>query len=110
MTDSLQTASAIARRVRDEGGRAIIVGGWVRDRIMGRRCKDVDLEVYGVHADALRGLLREFGSVNTVGESFTVYKVADVDVALPRRESKIGRSTKPHAAATSPSMRSRGIP
>ena len=72
MTHTLDTAIAIARRVRDAGGRAVIVGGWVRDRIMGRPCKDVDLEVYGVGAEALRGLLREFGSVNTVGESFTV--------------------------------------
>jgi tRNA nucleotidyltransferase (CCA-adding enzyme) len=61
---------------------------------MGRPCKDVDLEVSGVPADALRHLLGEFGSVNTVGESFTVYKVGDVDVALPRRESKTGRGHK----------------
>lgn len=94
MTDSLQTAVAIARRVRIASGRAVIVGGWVRDRIMGQPCKDVDLEVYGVPADALRHLLGEFGSVNTVGESFTVYKVGDVDVALPRRESKTGRGHK----------------
>jgi tRNA nucleotidyltransferase (CCA-adding enzyme) len=94
VTDTLDTAVAIARRARDAGGRALIVGGWVRDRIMGRPCKDVDLEVYGVGADSLRELLREFGSVNIVGESFTVYKVADVDVALPRRESKTGRGHK----------------
>ncbi len=104
MTDRLQTASAIARRVRDAGGRAVIVGGWVRDRIMGRPCKDVDLEVYGVHADALRPLLLEFGSVNTVGESFTVYKVADVDVALPRRESKTGRGHKAFAITGDPDL------
>lgn len=104
MTDSLQTAVAIARRVRDAGGRAVIVGGWVRDRIMGRPCKDVDLEVYGVHADLLRSLLSESGSVNTVGESFTVYKVADVDVALPRRESKTGRGHKAFAVTGDPDL------
>lgn len=58
---------------------------------MRRICKDLDLEVYGLPADRLKSLLAEFGSVNTVGESFTVYKVADVDVALPRRESRTGR-------------------
>jgi tRNA nucleotidyltransferase (CCA-adding enzyme) len=88
---SLATAVAIARRVRDAGGRALIVGGWVRDRLLGRPSKDVDIEVYGVPAEALRQLLSDFGSVNTVGESFTVYKVAGIDVALPRRESKTGR-------------------
>jgi tRNA nucleotidyltransferase (CCA-adding enzyme) len=88
---SLEVAVAIARSVRDAGGRALIVGGWVRDRLMGRTSKDVDLEVYGVPAPRLRELLAAFGSVNAVGESFTVYKVAGIDVALPRRESKIGR-------------------
>jgi tRNA nucleotidyltransferase (CCA-adding enzyme) len=82
---------AIARRVREAGGRALIVGGWVRDRLMSRTCKDLDLEVYGLPADRLKSLLTEFGNVNTVGESFTVYKVADIDVALPRRESRTGR-------------------
>jgi tRNA nucleotidyltransferase (CCA-adding enzyme) len=94
VTGSLDTAIRIAERVSEGGGRALIVGGWVRDRIMGRPCKDVDLEVYGLEASRLRALLAEFGSVNTVGESFTVYKVADVDVALPRRESRTGRGHK----------------
>jgi len=94
VTESLDTAIRIAERVSEAGGRALIVGGWVRDRIMGRPCKDVDLEVYGLEASRLRELLAEFGSVNTVGESFTVYKVADVDVALPRRESRKGRGHK----------------
>jgi tRNA nucleotidyltransferase (CCA-adding enzyme) len=88
---SFDLALAIADRVHDAGGRALIVGGWVRDRLMGRKCKDLDVEVYGLAADRLKALLAAFGNVNTVGESFTVYKVGDVDVALPRRESRIGR-------------------
>ena len=84
----------IARAVQAAGGRALIVGGWVRDRLLGRSAKDLDIEVFGIAADALRGLLERFGRVDTVGESFTVYKVADLDVSLPRRESKIGRGHK----------------
>jgi tRNA nucleotidyltransferase (CCA-adding enzyme) len=91
LSSELDTALAIARSVRDAGGRALIVGGWVRDRLLGRDAKDIDLEVYGLSADRLKNLLAPFGSVNTVGESFTVYKVADLDVSLPRRESKVGR-------------------
>ena len=87
----LELPLAIARAIRDAGGRALIVGGWVRDRLMGHPSKDVDLEVYGIDAARLRALLSGFGSVNAVGESFTVYKVRDIDVALPRRESKVGR-------------------
>ena len=84
----------IARAVQAAGGRALIVGGWVRDRLMSRESKDIDLEVYGLPADRLRDLLGRFGPVNAVGESFTVFKVAGVDVALPRRESKVGRGHK----------------
>jgi tRNA nucleotidyltransferase (CCA-adding enzyme) len=91
VSSELDTALAIARSVRDAGGRALIVGGWVRDRLLGRDAKDIDLEVYGLTADRLKDVLAPFGSVNTVGESFTVYKVADLDVSLPRRESKVGR-------------------
>src|SRR5919107_898782 len=97
MNTPLETATAIARAVRAAGGRALIVGGWVRDRLLARPSKDIDIEVFGVEADALRALLSTFGSVNTVGESFTVYKVGlalsersepneDIDVSIPRRE------------------------
>jgi tRNA nucleotidyltransferase (CCA-adding enzyme) len=84
-------ATHIARLVHAHGGRALIVGGWVRDRLLGRASKDIDLEVYGLSPEPLRTLLEGVGRVNTVGESFTVYKVGGVDVALPRRESKVGR-------------------
>lgn len=95
---------AIARAVRDAGGRALIVGGWVRDRLMRRPSKDIDIEVYGLEADRLRGLLAAFGPVNTVGESFTVFKVNDVDVSLPRRESRTGRGHKGFAVQGVPDL------
>ena len=98
------TAEAIAREVHSAGGRALIVGGWVRDRLLGLDSKDVDVEVFGVDAESLKPLLRRFGAVNTVGESFTVYKVADLDVSLPRRESKVGRGHKAFAVTGDPSL------
>jgi tRNA nucleotidyltransferase (CCA-adding enzyme) len=101
---SVETAAAIARAVRDEGGRALIVGGWVRDRLLGIASKDVDLEVYGLQPERLRALLQRFGSVNTVGESFTVYKVGEVDVALPRRDSKVGAGHRGFEVAGDPFM------
>src|SRR5439155_2653618 len=90
MTPPLERATAIALAVRDAGGRALIVGGWVRDRLMGRDSRDVDIEVYGLLPDRLRRLLESLGRVETVGESSQVYKAGDIDVSLPRRESKSG--------------------
>jgi tRNA nucleotidyltransferase (CCA-adding enzyme) len=101
---ALDLAVAIAQRVRNAGGRALIVGGWVRDQLMSRPSKDLDLEVYGLPADRLKDLLGAFGTVNTVGESFTVYKVAGVDVSLPRRESRTGRGHKSFAVIGDPSL------
>ena len=75
-----------------DGGRAMLVGGCVRDRLMGIEPKDWDLEIYGIEPVRLREILNGFGEVNAVGEAFTVYKVGlDLDVSLPRRERKTGR-------------------
>ena len=101
---TLEAARAVARAVDAAGGRALMVGGWVRDRLLGRGAKDIDLEVYGLDAARLKTLLAGFGSVNTVGESFTVYKVAGLDVSLPRRESKVGRGHKGFEVTGDPSL------
>ena len=59
---------------------------------MGLEPKDWDLEVYELPPQTIRQILDEFGSVNVVGEAFTVYKIgADLDVSLPRRDRKSGR-------------------
>ena len=94
----------MATAVRAAGGRALIVGGWVRDRLMGRESKDVDLEVYGIDALRLRQLLESFGRVDLVGESFQVYKCGDLDVSLPRRESKSGRGHRAFEVTGDPAM------
>jgi tRNA nucleotidyltransferase (CCA-adding enzyme) len=108
----LDLARAIAAAVRDAGGRALVVGGWVRDRLRGHPSKDIDLEVFGVPQERLAELLRPFGRVEAVGHSFPVYKVialgtgadAAIDVALPRRESKAGRGHKGFQVVGNPSM------
>jgi tRNA nucleotidyltransferase (CCA-adding enzyme) len=65
----------------------------------GPKPKDIDMEVFGIPAGQLPGLLAALGRVEAVGQSFPVYKVvgADgvaIDVALPRRESRRGRGHK----------------
>ncbi|HEV2903430.1 MAG TPA: hypothetical protein VGW32_00180, partial [Pyrinomonadaceae bacterium] len=95
----------IARAVSAEGGRALLVGGCVRDELMGQQPKDWDLEVYGIQPARLRELLDQFGSVNVVGEAFTVYKLGShLDVSVPRRERKIGRGHRGFFIEGDPSM------
>jgi tRNA nucleotidyltransferase (CCA-adding enzyme) len=94
----------IAREAGRLGGRALIVGGWARDRLLGRASKDIDLEVFGIPPDRLRALLMRFGPVNAVGESFTVYKVGGIDVSLPRRDSKTGQGHRGFTVEGDPTM------
>jgi len=95
----------LARAVRGVGGRALMVGGCVRDRLMGRGAKDWDVEVYGVEPAVLRELLDRMGRVNVVGEAFTVYKLGrDLDVSLPRRERKAGRGHRAFVIEGDPAM------
>jgi tRNA nucleotidyltransferase (CCA-adding enzyme) len=102
--DPLDLTRALAEAARARGGRAVIVGGWVRDRLLGIVSKDVDVEVFGVEEGELARLLAAFGRVEPVGQSFPVYKVGTIDVALPRRESKSGRGHKGFIVIGDPTM------
>jgi tRNA nucleotidyltransferase (CCA-adding enzyme) len=95
----------LAEKISANGGRAMLVGGCVRDELMGVEPKDWDLEIYGIEPQKLRGILETFGEVNAVGEAFTVYKIGQyLDVALPRREKKIGRGHKGFVVEGDPNM------
>jgi tRNA nucleotidyltransferase (CCA-adding enzyme) len=95
----------LALTVRDAGGRALLVGGCVRDMLMGVQAKDWDLEVYNLDPAKLRELLDRFGSVNVVGEAFTVYKLGhNIDVSIPRRERKAGRGHRAFVIEGDPTM------
>ncbi len=105
MSDELLgRARDIAQAVRDASGRALIVGGWTRDRLIGRTSKDLDIEVFGLEAAPLRRLLARLGRVESVGESFQVYKIGEIDVSLPRRESKAGRGHRGFDVHGDPTM------
>lgn len=94
----LDKAQQVARAARDAGGRALLVGGYVRDALLNLPPKDADIEVYGIEAGALKTLLRRLGRVGCVGESFRVYKLSwhiegerhELDISLPRRDRKTG--------------------
>ena len=96
---------SLCKAIHDAGGRALLVGGCVRDALMGAQPKDWDLEVYNLDAVRLREVLDQFGPVNVVGESFTVYKLGQhLDVSIPRRERKTGRGHKGFVIEGDPSM------
>lgn len=91
-------------------GRPRLVGGGVRDWLLGSEPKDFDLEVRGVDFETLRRTLAPFGATDVVGRSFGVIKVrsaasgAEYDFSLPRRESKTGAGHRGFVIAPDPEL------
>lgn len=86
-----QLAMRVATAVAEHGGRAYLVGGCVRDMLMGIEPKDMDIEVYNIQPDDLERLLSKFGKVNLVGKQFAVYKLGLLDISIPRTERLTGK-------------------
>jgi tRNA nucleotidyltransferase (CCA-adding enzyme) len=118
----------LALAVREAGGRAWLVGGFVRETLRRRLAGDpglpketeYDFEVYRLAPERLVQVLRRLGAVNLVGESFAVYKVSQhrrrgapepsgaplpvIDVSLPRRDQRVGRGHKGFAVEGDPEL------
>ena len=82
-------------------GKLFIVGGSVRDAYRGENIKDIDLIVEGLSMEQIKSILIPFGRVDIVGESFAVIKFRpkgydgeDFDIAVPRKDRKIGDGHK----------------
>ena len=91
MTD-LEMAREIALLVQAAGGHAYFVGGYVRDLLLGRKNKDIDIEVHGITPEALTGILSTLGEMTAFGESFGIFGLrhSSLDIAMPRSERAVG--------------------
>jgi len=80
---------SIVAAIHQHKGRALLVGGAVRDMVMGLPIKDVDIEIYGLLQEQLESVLEQFGPVSLVGKAFGVLRIhgLDVDWSLPRADS-----------------------
>lgn len=106
--DTMSAVRDVAGIIRCAGGRALLVGGCVRDSLLPAPTpsKDFDLEVYGFSHDNLERVLASHFDIDFVGRSFGVFKLHhyDIDVALPRRETKLGLGHKSFSIQPDPSM------
>lgn len=97
LADSGAKALGFAFAKKFPKGQIYLVGGMVRDLLLGRETKDIDLVVAGVPAKPLQAFLKTKGSVNLVGKTFGVFKFVPkgrtqpaIDIALPRTEHAFG--------------------
>ena len=91
--DAIEANPQAQQILQDLGqeGTPYVVGGGVRDILIGKPSKDIDIEVHGVPMDKLGQLMEKHGGKpEQVGKQFGVFKVGDVDVSLPRTETKTG--------------------
>jgi tRNA nucleotidyltransferase (CCA-adding enzyme) len=96
--------AAVARVARPR-----LVGGCVRDWLLGLTATNFDVEVAGIGFDGLHRVLAPFGATDVVGRSFGVIKVrgpagSEYDFSLPRRESKTGAGHRGFAVLPDPAL------
>ncbi|KQW05329.1 hypothetical protein ASC66_09870 [Leifsonia sp. Root4] len=92
-------AIAVVEAIAAAGGRPLVVGGSVRDALLDRRGKDVDLEVHGHTSVAeVTGRLSVLGHVDHRGQAFGVLAIKvdgqDFDISFPRRDSIAGAGAR----------------
>lgn len=106
--DVPKTVGQVASAIAAAGGRALLIGGAVRDKLMNKTPKDFDIEVYGMDSDKLESELGKLGQVDAVGKAFGVLKIVigdeDFDISIPRREVKTGPGHKDYDIVPDPTM------
>lgn len=106
---------SVIDRLLDAGLNPLVAGGAVRDAIMGKQPKDFDIEVHGAKSfDELRSTLKGLGPLNITGRDFGVMKLRvklpdgklseEIDLALPRRDSKTGSGHTGFTVEVDPEM------
>jgi len=99
-------AITIAQKLMQAGARCYLVGGAVRDRLLGIYTTDIDIEVYGLTYDQIAEIISPIVRVDLVGKQFGVLKVYghNIDIALPRIEKNIGVGHKDFEVLVDPNL------
>ncbi len=99
-----EVQAIVAELIRN-GARVYLVGGFVRDFLLGEDSDDYDLEVYNLSYEKVQKILKKFGPVSVIGH-FGALKIKDLnlEITLPRSESKIGHTHQDFAITVDPQM------
>lgn len=98
----------VAERARAAGGRALVVGGAVRDHLLGLQPADFDIEVAGVDPARVLAFADGLGEVRDVGKTFGVLECrmesGILHISVPRRDSKIAPGHQGFLVGADPAM------
>ena len=91
--ETFEKACDICQAMNEAGGKGLVVGGAVRDEILGVASKDFDLEIYGLEPEVIEKIVQRFGKVKDVGKSFGILNLVTetgigIDISLPRTDSR----------------------
>ena len=81
----------IAKKIRKKAGTLYMVGGAVRDKMLGLEPKDYDYCVTGISQEEF---MKIFPNAVLRGKSFPVFDIEGVEIALARKERKIEEGHK----------------
>ena len=100
--DTAAVVRHIAELLKVAGGRALLVGGCVRDSLLGLNSKDFDMEVYGLSMETIRDILgKEFPNFtvkDTDGNFFSYRALAD-ELQIPFVDASRDADPAEHIAA-----------
>jgi tRNA nucleotidyltransferase/poly(A) polymerase len=83
------------KTLSDKGAKTYYVGGYVRDMILGKDNKDIDIEIHYITEKEFLDTCKSFDlDIKLCGQAFGVYKAVldgqDIDFSFPRTEKLIG--------------------
>ena len=96
--------------IEKAGGEIFALGGSVRDELLGKESKDLDILIRGISIDKINLILIKYGTVNLVGQKFGVIKWKefgsneDIDIAIPRTEIKTGPNRTDFEVSSDPML------
>ena len=98
------------QEILDNKGEIFTLGGAVRDSLLGKESKDLDILIRGISIDKINFILKKYGTVNLVGQKFGVIKWKefgsneDIDIAIPRTEIKTGPNRTDFEVSSDPML------
>jgi tRNA nucleotidyltransferase (CCA-adding enzyme) len=101
---------AVTKALQKARGNVYVVGGAIRDSLLGKQPRDLDLMVTGLDGTAVQAALRDLpGRTNLTGKDFGVFRYRNggenVEIALPRREHSTGVGHRDFDVQADPDMR-----